>query len=1452
LYEFEGTVVTVVNVTETKDSEWVTTSVSGTATRQSDNEVVTIGFTGDTNSWGDPVLTFEIGGVTTVDTSTVVNSNPVAVDQTLAIDENVISVKDVLQGSSDSDSDSVSVKSVGAASNGTASLLNGEVMYTPDYNYSGTDSFTYTVTDGKGGIDTKTVNVTIAAVNEAVDAINDTSTMEQDTLATVLDLIGNDTDSDGDSLTVTSVTSAANGTVSLDLGVVTYKPDANFSGSDSFDYTVSDGTVTDTATATIIVTALNSGPVAVADSASVDEDLSIQIDVLANDTDADGDSLTVASVGDAQNGSVKLMMGYVFYTPDANFSGSDSFSYVAQDPEGAISSAGTVTLIVNATNDAVVAVTDVVVLEQDSATLTIDVLGNDTDSESDAMTLVSVGSAGKGVVAMVGGKVTYTPTAGEIGSDTFTYVVGDLDPTDGVTIQTTTVGTVEVTLSEANLAPITVDDVEIVSEATATSVANRFSVLANDIDPNGHDLTLVTVSSALNGTATVAGSNILYSPTENYEGSETLTYTVGDGEGGTTTGTVTITIRGVNDDPVARADALGSVSVDQGSAKLDVLANDFDIDIGDSLTLKYVRTDSQSDFASDTATTALGNTVRVSGDKITYTATAVTSGSDSFDYLIIDDAGATHSATATLRISSNTNPTAIDDTLVVAEDALSVQLSGDAAASINVEANDTEIDDGDSLSILSVSVDPLHGTTQVTNGVLFYTPDTNYVGTDTFSYILKDTRGGRDEASVTLTITAVNDLPTAIVDNVSIEAESSVTIVDVLGNDSDLDGDTLTVTKVDSESLKGSAVELTNGVVTFAPKAGFTGSDSFTYTVSDGTATATATVNVTVTAINSAPVAVEDGVATVISIVEDSRNNTITVLDNDEDPDNILDPDNQTLSVIAVTEANHGVVSVLSGNVIYTPTANYNGTDSFTYTVDDGNGGTDTGVVTLTVTDDGIDIATAVNDDLGDAIVGSKQAIKVDLTSNDVSGDNGNIEITSVAAAKYGTTTLSGGEVYYTPGSQVGLDTFTYTLDGGDTATAKVNLIAINSDPTGSVSIVGAAQVGQTLTATNTLADDDGMVGSTVTYQWYRDGSAVDGATASTYDISLEETNSVFLVKASYTDDLGSTETISSDATDAVTQLDTPFSFVATSITGLQAADITALNGYNDNFADDDALVKLTLNVNVDSIVSRTDITSIAGADLSLNIDWDQFEAIDSSISSKKFIIKKVGDDLISVNSSSTDDPNTFDTLALVSVRTTGPLLTIVDTDTSNDVATSIINNADLIEVYVRPIANAGKLSIELSGTVSANQGQISFNQYDSTMSNINAVVGNSTPTGDVTISGSVAVDQVLSASHNLADEDGIGVASYEWLRDGVEISNAVNDTYTLTIDDINKAISVRASYTDDASNDETVVSSAQTLTQSEVNKPLMFSSTLVTAAEASIEKHGADYSENPDEMPLG
>ncbi|HIB17790.1 MAG TPA: tandem-95 repeat protein, partial [Alphaproteobacteria bacterium] len=1329
--------------------------------------------------------------------------------------------------------DTVTVKSVGSASNGTASLLNGEVMYTPDYNFSGTDSFTYTVTDGKGGTDTKTVNVIIAEVNEAVGAIDDTHSMEQDSLASVIDLKGNDTDSDGDTLEVISVdtTNTANGTVTIDLGVVSYKPDADFYGTDSFDYTVTDGNgSTDTATAIITVTALNSAPVTVNDTGSLDEDTSIQIDVLANDSDVDaGDSLIVASVSDAANGSVKLMMGYVFYTPDTDFYGADTFTYVAQDNQGAIST-GTVTLTVNATNDAAKAITDVVTVQQDTAAVTIDVLGNDTDAEDDALTLISVGSADNGVVAMVSGKVTYIPTASYTGTDTFTYVVGDLDPDDGVTVQSKTVGTVSITVSETNIDPITVDDVETVTEATATSGTNKFSVLTNDEDPNGDNLTLDSVSTALYGTASVAGANVLYSPNVDFEGLETLTYTVSDGNGGTKTGTITITIRGVNDDPIAIDDSLGSVSVEKGPAKLDVLANDYDIDLNDSIDIKYVRTDSESDFA--TSTTSLrGNIITVANNKITYTESGAASGQDSFDYQIIDSDGATSTATATFIISSNTNPNALNDELEVAEDAVAYQL--------NVEENDTEIDDGDSVSVSSIGVDASHGLVEIINGSIFYTPNLNYVGADTFSYFAKDTRGGLDEATVSLTITAVNDTPTATSDNVVIEVDSSATIVDVLGNDSDIDGDTLTVSSVDTESLKGGTVALTAGVVTFTPKAGFIGTDSFNYELFDGTATKTGSVSVAVNAANSAPVGVEDSV----SIIEDSRSNEILVLTND------TDVDDDTLSVVAVTEAQYGKVKILDGVIDYAPNANFNGTDIFTYTVSDGNGATTTSIVTVTVTDDGDDVASAVNDDLGDAAVSSNQAIKLDLTSNDISGDNGSITIESVAAAKYGTTSLSGGDVYYTPGSQTGIDTFTYTLVGNgsaSTATAKINLVAINSDSTGAVTIKGDVQVGQTLTVTNTLADDDGMDNSIITYQWYKDGSTVDGATASTYDVTLEEVGSEFVVEASYTDDLGSTETASSEATDAVTQLDTPFSFVATPITGLQAADIASLSGYS--FDDDDALIKLTLNVNLDSIVSRTDITSIAGADLSLNIDWTQFDAIDSNVT-KKFIINQVDSGVLIMNSSSTSDSDTFDTIALASIRTTGPLLSIVDSDASNDFDSGITNSADLIEVYVRPSVGADKLSIELSGTVSANQGQFDFNQYDSTMSNINNVAGNSVATGDVTISGVVEVDQILTASHNLADLDGIGVVTYQWLRDSVEISNATDSTYTLTTSDINKAISVSASYTDGASNDETVVSTSQELTQSTDDKPLMFSSTLITAAEASIERYGSDYSLNPDEV---
>ncbi|SDY02464.1 Ig-like domain-containing protein [Citreimonas salinaria] len=278
-----------------------------------------------------------------------------AVDDTAETDEDVAVVIDVLGNDVDSNGQLLTVTSA-TSTNGTV-IINADntLTFTPDADYNGPATITYTVTDPDGNTDTADVAITVNPLNDPPVAIDDPVTTEEDTTITI-DPLGNDSDPDGDPLTVTGVTDPANGTVTLNPdGTVDYTPDSGFTGTDTFDYTIQDPDgATSTATVTVAVTeGPNAPPVAADDVATTNENAAVVIDVLANDSDPDGDPVTVTGLGllAPANGSATINAdGTITYTPNAGFFGSDSFEYVIEDPDGASSVAVvTVTVAENGT-----------------------------------------------------------------------------------------------------------------------------------------------------------------------------------------------------------------------------------------------------------------------------------------------------------------------------------------------------------------------------------------------------------------------------------------------------------------------------------------------------------------------------------------------------------------------------------------------------------------------------------------------------------------------------------------------------------------------------------------------------------------------------------------------------------------------------------------------------------------------------------------------------------------------------------------------------------------------------------------------------------------------------------------------------------------------------------------------------------------------------------------------
>jgi DNA-binding beta-propeller fold protein YncE len=425
------------------------------------------------------------------------NRTPHGVVDTVTTSEGTDVTIDVISGA-DPDApagDVVTVTEVSQPENGTVSIDGGTLIYTPDPDFNGTDTFSYTLSDedsplhihGLRGLwgavfggdalhtNTVTVTVTVTPVNDAPVAVDDAATVGEDSGPTVIDVLGNDTDGEGDDLSVTGVDAAGNGTLTLTDGVITYTPDDDFHGTDSFTYTISDGQGgTATATVHVTVTSVGDAPEAGDDSYTTEEDTPLHIPapgVLGNDVDADGDDLTVIILDNPTNGAVVLDgNGSFFYNPDADFHGDDSFTYMVIDGSGETATA-TVHLTVTPVNDAPVAVDDSYITDEDTV-LDIaapGVLGNDVDADGDDLRVTIVDNPVNGLlVVQDDGSFTYTPKAGFTGTDSFTYTVFD---DTGASARATVTLTVE-----AKVRVITFDDGATPSEVFTTDDPTRILV----------------------------------------------------------------------------------------------------------------------------------------------------------------------------------------------------------------------------------------------------------------------------------------------------------------------------------------------------------------------------------------------------------------------------------------------------------------------------------------------------------------------------------------------------------------------------------------------------------------------------------------------------------------------------------------------------------------------------------------------------------------------------------------------------------------------------------------------------------------------------------------------------------------------------------------------------------------------------------------------------------------
>jgi len=851
-----------------------------------------------------------------------------------------------------------------------------------------------------------------------------------------------------------------------------------------------------------------------------------------------------------------------------------------------------------------------------------------------------------------------------------------------------------------------------ITEDSSTTTATG-TIVASDFDNAGDITDVLTYGAAtLNGTYgsltinstsgdwtyTLDNSSAVTSALSAGEVvTDTITITVTDSYNATVNKDVVVTITGANDAPVITSSATISTP-ENGLAVSTITTTDAE---SDSIAYSISGTDSAL-FAIDVSTGVL-----------TFVAAPDFEGESPAH-------GATHSNEYSLTVTANDG--AIDETK-----ALTVTVTNVEGAPVFSSAEITAVDENQTTVITLTASDDENDTIaftisggddsdsfSLTGGVLTFAASPNYEVKSSYSVTVTasettDTDGATiaspntTDQAITVSINDINDAAVITAADGTIAEGTATVSATATHTDADTGNDDNTFLAVtDVASTYGTYSVTSAGVWTYtlnssnatidALGASQSATDTITVTAEDGT---TEDVTITITGTNDAAVIAG---TTTGAVTEDASTTTATGTLTHTDVDANNDANVFTAVSTATDSANgYGTYTMTAaGDWTYTLdntnatvsalAAAATTTDTFAVTAEDGTSQT----VTVTIT--GVnDAPTTVAD--SETIAEDASATVISVLANDSDPEGTTLTLASKSAATNGGTVLDNGDgtVSYTPATNFnGSDTFTYTAtDGTDTSTSTtvtVTVTAVNDDPTGAVSIAGTAKTGSTLTASNTLADVDGL--GTISYQWAKDGTDVSGATNSTLVLDDDDVGSTFTVTASYTDDDGTAESATSDASGTVVDM----------VKLIQVRNITTMTA-----------AEASIAINGEDYSSGSTET-IAAFDLYLDAEGvDSLNASASEVYGTEFTLGFTASDLDSVTTFASEENATWtmeideESFTIYTAnKATGAVAlgdssALVDIDTSNDTGRStVLIEQKIGTVYINPADGVDDIQLTL------------------------------------------------------------------------------------------------------------------------------------------------------------